>query len=319
MEVVANKMGDQNRDEAKLNTALFLSMGLTGPCWKPHVITPAWRDNEASRGHFHPSVSSSSFHASFILESNLGQLSEHCCMHHASCMSMPPPLCSNLVKSPGSSNLPKTLFTLQHETQGIGLKRRAFAQPVPNRHGVKLSDMYNSEHKGDHHKCAPMSPRISFSNDFVDVQQAMKQEQRGSRSDAPVSSDFEFSVTNYSMMSADELFFKGRLLSKYKDNCNNHMMQQRATTTLKEELLINDDEYDHDFSLRPPKASSTRWKGLLGLKKSHIGSKKPHKSTEASSEARSAFVNEGPPINIPSSQELVNEGGSSCRDLEIGI
>ncbi|XP_020218280.1 uncharacterized protein LOC109801581 isoform X1 [Cajanus cajan] len=166
-------------------------------------------------------------------------------------------------------------------------------------------DMYNSEHKGNH--CAPMSPRISFSNDFVDVQQAMKQEHRGSRSE-PVSSDFEFSVTNYSMMSADELFYKGRLLS-YKGNCNNQM-QQKATTTLKEELLVNDDEYE-SFSLRPPKASSTRWKGLLGLRKTHIGSKKPHKSTEGSSEARSELVNEGPPINI-SSQELLNEGGSSC-------
>ena len=170
-------------------------------------------------------------------------------------------------------------------------------------------DMYNnSEHKRDdnhhhhhhNHQIAPMSPRISFSNDFVDVQQAMKQqEQRASRSDAPaVSSDFEFSVTNYSMMSADELFFKGRLLS-YKDNCNNQMMQQRATTTtLKEELLTNDDECDQGFSLKPPKASSTRWKGLLGLRKTHIGSKKPHKSTEASSEPRSALANESSPISL---------------------
>ncbi|XP_014520526.1 uncharacterized protein LOC106777460 isoform X1 [Vigna radiata var. radiata] len=191
-------------------------------------------------------------------------------------------------------------------------------------------DMYNnSEHKRDanhhhhhhhhHHQCAPMSPRISFSNDFVDVQQAMKQqEQRGSRSDAPaVSSDFEFSVTNYSMMSADELFFKGRLLS-YKDNCNNHMMQQRATTTLKEELLTNDDEYDQGFSLRPPKASSTRWKGLLGLRKTHIGSKKPHKTTEPSSEPRSALLNEAPPINVTSSEEQLHEGGSKYGPYGVG-
>ncbi|KAK8270707.1 hypothetical protein V6Z11_D11G213300 [Gossypium hirsutum] len=68
-------------------------------------------------------------------------------------------------------------------------------------------DMYNSEHKGHHHHCPPMSPRISFSNDFAETQQVMKQE-RNSR-EAPVSSDFEFSVSNYSMMSADELFFKG--------------------------------------------------------------------------------------------------------------
>lgn len=138
-------------------------------------------------------------------------------------------------------------------------------------------DMYNnnSEHNG--HPCAPMSPRISFSNDFVDAQQAVKQE-RVSR-DAPASSDFEFCITNYSMMSADELFFKGRLLP-FKDNCNNSQIQ-RPTTTLREELLV-DDECE-DFSLRPPKGSSTRRKGFLGLRKSHFGSKKGDK-TEGSSD-----------------------------------
>lgn len=126
-------------------------------------------------------------------------------------------------------------------------------------------DMYNSEHKG------LMSPRISFSNDFAESQHIIKQE-RSSREAAPVSSDFEFSVTNYSMMSADELFFKGKLLP-FKDNGNNQMQR-----TLREELLINDDKDDNELSLRPPKGSSTRWKGFLGLKRSHIGSKKAEKS-----------------------------------------
>ncbi|KAJ1395587.1 hypothetical protein SESBI_33275 [Sesbania bispinosa] len=185
-------------------------------------------------------------------------------------------------------------------------------------------DMYNSEHKGHHHHhhhhlCAPVSPRISFSNDFVDTQQATKQE-RSTRSDAPaVSSDFEFSVTNYSMMSADELFFKGRLLP-FKDNCNN-MQVQRPITTLREELLVDDDEYQ-DFSLRPPKGTSTRWKGFLGLRKSHIGSKKVDKNEGSSDRGieprRSGLVNEGARINM-TSQELLIEGGSSCRDVEIGI
>ncbi|MED6197312.1 hypothetical protein PIB30_055508 [Stylosanthes scabra] len=139
-------------------------------------------------------------------------------------------------------------------------------------------EMYNSDqHNHNHHQCgAPMSPRISFSNDFVDVQQAMKQQQQeratSSRSEAP-SSDFEFSVTNYSMMSADELFFKGRLLP-YKDN----KQPQRAPTTLREELLLHDDDdSSSSFSLRPPKSSSsssTRWKGFLGLRKTNISSTK---------------------------------------------
>lgn len=126
-------------------------------------------------------------------------------------------------------------------------------------------DMYNSEHKG------LMSPRISFSNDFAESQHIMKQERSSREAQAPVSSDFEFSVTNYSMMSADELFFKGKLLP-FKENCNNQMQR-----TLREELLVNDDK-DDEVSLKPPKGYSTRWKGFLGLRRSHIGSKKAEKS-----------------------------------------
>ncbi|KAJ9170710.1 hypothetical protein P3X46_018800 [Hevea brasiliensis] len=176
-------------------------------------------------------------------------------------------------------------------------------------------DMYNSEHKG---QCPPMSPRISFSNDFLDSQQIINQE-RSSRSEAPVSTDFEFSVSNYSMMSADELFFKGRLLP-FKDNGSNSQMQR----TIRDELLVNDDDqYEgHEVSLRPPKGS-TRWKGLLGLKRSHIGSKKVDKSdgsVERVGEGRRlGFVHEEVLVG-KNSQELLREGGSSHhRDVEIGI
>lgn len=156
-----------------------------------------------------------------------------------------------------------------------------------------LHTMYNSEHKGQY--CnggsggAPMSPRISFSNDFADAQHVIKHE-RSSR-EAPASSDFEFSVTNYSMMSADELFSKGRLLP-YKGS--NKSQMQRGTTTLRDELLVEDRE-DDVSSHRPPKGSSTRWKGLLGRKRTaHIGSKKAEKASEGSSkeERRSGLVHE---------------------------
>ncbi|XP_016678698.1 uncharacterized protein [Gossypium hirsutum] len=174
-------------------------------------------------------------------------------------------------------------------------------------------DMYNSEHKGHHHHCPPMSPRISFSNDFVETQQVMKQE-RNSR-EAPVSSDFEFSVSNYSMMSADELFFKGKLFP-FKDNCNNQMQR-----TLREELLAGDDD-DNNVTLTPPKGS-TRWKGFLGLKRTHIGSKKADKINEVSMERmgdnkRFAFVHEDTHV-AKTSQELLTEGGSGYRNVEIGI
>ncbi|XP_028760488.1 uncharacterized protein LOC114737335 [Neltuma alba] len=175
-------------------------------------------------------------------------------------------------------------------------------------------EMYNSEHKGHHHlHCPPISPRISFSNDFVDSQHASIIHQERSSRDAPVSSDFEFSVSSYSMMSADELFSKGRILP-FKDT-----QMQRTTTTLREELLVDDDdEYEH-FSLRPPKGPSTSWKGFLGLRKSHIGSKKADKSEgsidkEVDGPRRSRLVNEGARVTVTS-----QEGGSGCRDVEIGI
>ncbi|KAK4416205.1 hypothetical protein Salat_2446000 [Sesamum alatum] len=137
-------------------------------------------------------------------------------------------------------------------------------------------EMYNqnSEHKG----APPISPRISFSNDFADSSHSHSHSahSRSAYRDAPVSSDFEFSVSNYSMMSADELFFKGRLLPlKESSSCSS----SSKTTTLRDELLQNEEDESDDFSLRPPK-NPTRWRGFLGLRKSHIGSKKPEKNND---------------------------------------
>ncbi|KAJ8764449.1 hypothetical protein K2173_006189 [Erythroxylum novogranatense] len=168
-------------------------------------------------------------------------------------------------------------------------------------------EMYNAEHKAGH--CPPMSPRISFSNDFVDSQQMMKQER--STREAPASTDFEFSVTNYSMMSADELFFKGRLLP-FKDNGGKHVPR-----TIRDELLVDDD--DDEISRRPPKGS-TRWKGFLNLKRAHIGSKKVDNKNDGSVEkvGKSGFVQEEVHIN-KTSKELFSEASSSCGDVEIDI
>ncbi|CAI9769931.1 unnamed protein product [Fraxinus pennsylvanica] len=110
------------------------------------------------------------------------------------------------------------------------------------------------------------NPRISFSSDFADPQPVMKQE--NSYREAPVSSDFEFSISNNTMISADELFFKGNLLP-LKENCT-------KTTTLRDELLVDDDDYKN-VSPRLPKGTSL-WKERLGLKRSHIVPKKADKN-----------------------------------------
>ena len=106
-----------------------------------------------------------------------------------------------------------------------------------------------------------MDPRISFSNDFVDTQQAMKHE--NIYREAPVSSDFEFSVKNNTMRSADEIIFQGMLLP-VKDNSNGQLRR----TTLKDELLVDDDDYEDIFARQPKNLGW--WKERLGLKKSNV-------------------------------------------------
>ncbi|CAI8618403.1 unnamed protein product [Vicia faba] len=103
-----------------------------------------------------------------------------------------------------------------------------------------------------------MDPRISFSNDFVvSQQQAIKHE--NIYREAPVSSDFEFSVKKYSMITADQVFFKGMLLPG--NECSKKV-------TLRDELLNDDDSPKWSKSL-------SRWKERLGLKR---GSSKKDKN-----------------------------------------
>ncbi|XP_059647783.1 uncharacterized protein LOC132294072 [Cornus florida] len=127
-------------------------------------------------------------------------------------------------------------------------------------------NMFNNEQQG---LCTnSMGPRISFSNDFLDTQQPINHEK--SYREAPVSSDFEFSAKSNAMISADELFFKGKLLP-LKENC--------AKMTLREELLIHDDDHESDNVFPWMPKGSGRWKERLGLKRTHIVPKKAdHKS-----------------------------------------
>ncbi|XP_010464858.1 PREDICTED: uncharacterized protein LOC104745347 [Camelina sativa] len=148
-------------------------------------------------------------------------------------------------------------------------------------------EMYNSNGGGGN---GGMSPRISFSNDFVEIRpETTTKTTRSSPLSKPEGSsssssdNFEFSVSNYTMMPADELFSKGKLLPFKETN--------QVQRTLREELLVEEDEDEagpprdatNIFSLKPPIFSSSsssssssskgRWKGLLGLKRAHVGSK----------------------------------------------
>ncbi|GKV37987.1 hypothetical protein SLEP1_g45945 [Rubroshorea leprosula] len=109
-----------------------------------------------------------------------------------------------------------------------------------------------------------MDPRISFSNDFADPHQAIKYQ--SNYREAPVSSDFEFSVSNYAMIPADEIFFKGMMLP-LKDN-------QERKMTLREELLVDDDDDDFIEGLPRLQKGSGWWKDRLGLKRDNMLSRK---------------------------------------------
>ncbi|KAL9229762.1 hypothetical protein vseg_005195 [Gypsophila vaccaria] len=164
----------------------------------------------------------------------------------------------------------------------------------------------------------PMSPRISFSNDFAE---SHSNNSRSFERLPPPSLDFEFSVSNHNMLPADELFSKGRLLP-FKDistGCSSNGQMQR---TLRDELLVDDEV---DFSLKPPKgawsSSSTtnRWKGFLGLRKSHIGSKKSEKSGSFDDDAkRFTFPIEDPNL-AKSLQDTLSSDSQTSTDMEMGI
>lgn len=119
--------------------------------------------------------------------------------------------------------------------------------------------MFNSDHQSYY---GGMSPRISFSNDLMDPNQMIKRER--SPAPPPDASDFEFSVSGYNMIAADEIFSKGRLMP-LKENCTSQLQRM----TLRDELRIDDggDSSDNAVPQRPPRGPM-RWRELLGLRKS---------------------------------------------------
>ncbi|KAD2394345.1 hypothetical protein E3N88_41322 [Mikania micrantha] len=98
-----------------------------------------------------------------------------------------------------------------------------------------------------------MDPRISFSNDFVD-----SNHHEDSYTEAPVSSDFEFSVPTFYSNSADEVFFRGKLPPL-----------KEKVMTLRDELLAGHDDDDGMFIHN--KNSSGWWREKFGLQKRQNG------------------------------------------------
>ncbi|XP_050210778.1 uncharacterized protein LOC126661061 [Mercurialis annua] len=148
--------------------------------------------------------------------------------------------------------------------------------------------MFNNinEQQQSLYTCSSMDPRISFSNDFVETQIKYETHYR----EAPVSSDFEFSVRNNSMIiPADEIFCKGKILPLKEGSTN-----QLRKMTLQDELLVDDDDEEYEFDVFPRvQKRSGWWKERLGLKKGDNITKKNHQVLERIvEEKRFGFVHE---------------------------
>ncbi|KAK8709589.1 hypothetical protein V6N13_060603 [Hibiscus sabdariffa] len=158
------------------------------------------------------------------------------------------------------------------------------------------------------------SPRISFSSDFLDETnfisinphpQNEEMEAEKEKDKARVA-DFEFlssKVSSHAMLTADELFFEGKLLPFWQMQQSQKLKQISIRKTkdddgevVRVEEVINKVEsssmswfVDDDPSPRPPKCT-VLWKELLRLKKQRASSLSPSSSSSSSSSSSLADI-----------------------------
>ncbi|KAK4803093.1 hypothetical protein SAY86_001296 [Trapa natans] len=135
-----------------------------------------------------------------------------------------------------------------------------------NRSNTSSSTNTNSNNSHHHLHDQMMGPRISFSSDFMVDSSQMGYEIGATYKEAPVSSDFEFSVMGCDpsrLTPADEIFYQGKLLPVDELGCSDQV--RRMTTTLREELLV--EEGGEDEPPRRSSGSGGRWMERLRLKK----------------------------------------------------
>ncbi|XP_027367648.1 mental retardation GTPase activating protein homolog 4 [Abrus precatorius] len=161
---------------------------------------------------------------------------------------------------------------------------------------------------------APSSPRISFSAEFLDENNFIsispnseyEKDQEKERERAR-NADFEFLSSNVSnnntVLTADELFFEGKLLPfwqmqhleklnkislKAKDGEEEEEEEEEEVVSNKEDNSRVNWFVDDDPSPRPPKCT-VLWKELLRLKKQRASSLSPSSSSSSSSSCASSL------------------------------
>lgn len=150
------------------------------------------------------------------------------------------------------------------------------------------------------------SPRISFSvdfldeNDFITISPNEHQDQKMECDQKARNADFEFlsnNVSSHTMLTADELFFEGKLLpfwqKQHAERLNNIRLKTKDDEIgVEEGEVVNKEEtrgnwfVDDDPSPRPPKCT-VLWKELLRLKKQRASTLSPSSSSSSSSSSNS--------------------------------
>ncbi|KAJ0092198.1 hypothetical protein Patl1_25408 [Pistacia atlantica] len=159
----------------------------------------------------------------------------------------------------------------------------------------------------------PTSPRISFSAEFLDENnfisisphtENIEKDQERERGKARINVDFEFlsnnNVSSHTMLTADELFFDGKLLPFWQMQHSEKLNKISLKSKDAEEEEVNKEAaeprvswfVDDDPSPRPPKCT-VLWKELLRLKKQRASSLSPSSSSSSTSSSSSSLADVG--------------------------
>ncbi|KAJ4833767.1 hypothetical protein Tsubulata_012644 [Turnera subulata] len=157
----------------------------------------------------------------------------------------------------------------------------------------------------------PSSPRISFSAEFLDEKnfisispspRAERDKETIDREKARSAAEFEFlssNMSSHAMLTADELFFEGKLLPFWQmqqaEKLNKISLKTKeAGQEGEEEVVVIKEEpriswfVDDDPSPRPPKCT-VLWKELLRLKKQRASTLSPSSSSSSTSSSSSSL------------------------------
>lgn len=151
----------------------------------------------------------------------------------------------------------------------------------------------------------PTSPRISFSAEFLDENNFISISPHSETSEKDqekprINAEFEFLSNNngssHTMLTADELFFEGKLLpfwqTHHSEQLNKISLKPKdAEKEVNKEAAENRASWlvDDDPSPRPPKCT-VLWKELLRLKKQRASSLSPSSSSSSTSSSSSSLA-----------------------------